>query len=146
MSLDALLKLRRQNEEAITMELAQITQELIRMERETHRLSAQIQSESATYCIQTERGLAIEYVLEWQARMDAQQAALNELHRTIEGLTESWTETQVRLVAAGRGRKRYWNAWPHAGGRQGHGCGTRREQHLSDEAAARRHMSTGHVA
>jgi len=145
MSLDALLKLRRENEEAITMELAQMTQELIRMEGEMHRLSAQIQSEAATYCIQTEQGVAIEYVLEWQARMDAQEAALNHLHRTIEGLTQSWTETQARLVAASQDRK----ILERLAGRRKHAEDTdaaRREQHLSDEAAARRHKPTGHVA
>jgi flagellar biosynthesis chaperone FliJ len=127
------------------MELAQVTQELIRIERETHRLAAQIQAEAATYCIQTEQGVAIEYVLEWQARMDAQQAALNELHRATDALTQSWTETQARLVAASQDRK----VLERLAARRRHAQDTdtaRREQHLSDEAAARRHNQAGHLA
>lgn len=145
MSLDSLRKLRAQTEEAITMELAQIAQQLIQLEEQSQVLSAQIQSDAVTYRVQTEQGLAIEYVLEWQARMDAQQAALARAYQAIGTLTEAWNHTQGRLIEASQERKVLDRLAERR--QQAHVTDTkRREQRTSDEAAYRQHAATGKLA
>ncbi len=142
MSLESLRTLRAQIEEAITMELAQITQELVHMEQRCHTLAVQIQSEAAMYRLQTEQGIAIEYMLEWHARMDSQQAALKEAHQAVSALTEVWNQTQARLVEASQERKileRLVDRQQQASLSEAR----RREQLATDEAAHRQRFSAG---
>jgi flagellar export protein FliJ len=105
MSLDALRKLRMRAEEALTMELAQVAQELIRMERQHEALEARLRSEAAAYQLQTERGLEVEAMLEWQGRLDSARTLLQRTRHAIGSLTEAWAGTQARLIEAARDRK-----------------------------------------
>jgi flagellar protein FliJ len=142
MSLEALRKLRAQTEEALTMELAQVTHQLIRMEQRCDVLDAQIQSEASAYRLQTEQGLIIEAMLEWQGRLDSEQAALQQARSTIGHLTELWGSTHARLIEATQERK----VLDRFVERQREMKRTelrRREQQVTDEAAGRLRSSFG---
>lgn len=142
MSLDSLRKLRAQTEEALTMELAQITQKLVRIEQQCRTLEAKINSETATYRLQTEQGLAIEAMLEWQGRMGSQRAAFKRVRRGIDELTEAWTSTQARLVEATQERKVLDRLAERQ--REAHRVeGRRQEQRATDEAASRQRSFLG---
>lgn len=124
------------------MELAQITQELVHMEQHWQALAAKIQSEAATYRLQTEQGMAIEDVLEWHGRLEAQHTALKEARHAVVALTEAWNQTQTRLVEAGRECKildRLADQQQQAHVRELR----RREQRATDEAANRRRFAAG---
>jgi hypothetical protein len=98
MRLDSLRKLRVQTQEALTMELAQATQELVGMEQRCTALEVQIQSDTSAYRAQTEQGLVIEALWEWQGRLDVQRAALIQARSAVGHLTEVWTGAHARLV------------------------------------------------
>lgn len=136
MSLDSLRKLRSRTQEAITMELAQVTQELMRMERQCEALEAQIQSEASAYQLQTERGLTVEAMLEWQGQLDVRRATLQQARNTIGNLTEAWIATQARLIEATQERKVLDRLAERR--REAHEAEMRRrEQQVTDEAAGR---------
>jgi flagellar FliJ protein len=139
MSLDALRKLRMRAEEALTMELAQAAQELIRMERQREELEVRIRSEAAAYQLQAERGLAVEAMLEWQGRLDSVQTLLQRTRHAIGRLTEAWAGTQARLIEAARDRK----VLDRLAERQREAQDAeirRRERQVMDEAAGRRRL------
>ena len=87
------------------MELSELTQELMRMERRGEALEAQLRSEAASYQLQAERGLVVEAMLEWQVRLDSRRTALQQTRNAIGDLTEAWAGTQARLIEATRDRK-----------------------------------------
>jgi flagellar export protein FliJ len=136
MRLHSLRKLRVQAQEALTMELAQATQELVRMEQQYEALDAQIQSDTSAYRLQTQQGLVIEALWEWQGRLDVQRAALTEARSAVGHLTEVWTSAHDRLVEATQERKildRLIERQREAHDTELH----RREQQATDEAAGR---------
>jgi len=136
MRLDSLRKLRVQTQEALTMELAQVTQELVGMEQRSNALEAQIQSDTSAYQLHTERGLVIEALWEWQGRLDVQRAALTQARNAVGRLTEMWTSAHARLVEATQERKildRLLERQREAHDAELH----RREQQAMDEAAGR---------
>ncbi len=142
MSIESLRKLRAQTEEAITMELAQITQELLNMEMRCRALDTEIQSDVGSYRLQTEQGLTIESMLEWQGRMGAQEAALGQARQAIHVLNDSWQRTQARLVEATQARKVLDRLAERR--QQAHRTEVgRREQQALDEAAHRRRSPMG---
>jgi flagellar export protein FliJ len=142
MSLDSLRKLRAQTEEVITMELAQITQELACLERHCRSLEAQLHTDAAIYRLLAEQGLAIEAVLEWHGRMDSQQTALNQAHCQVGDLTAAWSRTQARLVEATQERK-VLDRLAERNRKARHDEIRRREQLVMDESAQRYYSSTG---
>lgn len=124
------------------MELARVTQDLVRMEARCQALEDEMQADATTYRLQTHQGLAIEQVLEWQARMDSQQAALTQAHQAVGALTEAWNRTQARLVEASQERKMLDRLAERQ--QQAHRTKVRRrEQLVLDEAAYRQHASIG---
>jgi flagellar FliJ protein len=137
MSLDALRKLRARTEEAVTMELAQLTQELLHLEQRCETLDAKIQSDASVYRSQVEQGMSVHSMLEWQGYLDSQRSDLQQARGAIGRLTEAWAGVQTRLIEATQDRKvldrlaeRQWEA---------HKAGIlRREQQATDEAASRR--------
>ena len=140
MSLAALRKLRARTEESLMMELAQITQALARSEGRCRDMEAQIQKDTAIYDRQSMQGLTIEEWLEWQGRMDSQQAALRQVRREIAQTVEAWQHTRALLVEAGQERKlldlvadKRHEAQRVEAGRQ--------EQQATDEAASRRYSA-----
>lgn len=140
MSLDALRKVRARAQEAITMELAEVTQNLMRMERQCEALEAQIQSEASAYQLQTERGLAVEAMLEWQRRLDSRRTALLQARHAIGNLTEAWAVVQARLIEATQERKVLDRFAERQ--REAHEAERRRgEQRATDEAAGRLRLS-----
>lgn len=141
MSLDSLRKLRAQTEEAITMELAQITQELVRLEQQSRLLEAQIHAEASLYSRQAEEGLPIEAVLEWHARLDSQQAALIRTEAQAGDLTVAWNHTHARLIEATQERK-VLDRLAERNRKSREGELRRREQLVMDEAAQRQYSST----
>lgn len=145
MSLESLRNVRAQVEQAITMELARITGQLVQMEEQSRALTQQIESDADTYRVHTEQGLTIEYVLEWQARMDARQAALTQTNRAIATLTEAWHHTQARLIEASQEKKvveRLAERRQQAHRRELE----RRDQLVTDEAASRQQRTIGRPA
>ncbi|MBH0192077.1 MAG: flagellar export protein FliJ [Nitrospira sp.] len=136
MRLDSLRKLRVQTQEALTMELAKATQELVGMEQRCNTIEAQIQSDTSAYQLHTEQGLAIEALWEWQGRLDVQRAALIQARSAVGHLTEVWTSAHTRLVEATQERKildRLLERQREAHDAELH----RREQQAMDEAAGR---------
>lgn len=142
MSLESVRKLRAQTEEVVTMELAHITQELVRLEQQCRSLDAVIQADAEAYGVQTEQGLAIEAVLEWHERMDSQQSALKRARGAVDDLTALWKRTHTRLVEAAQERKILDRlAERHC---EAHRVEVRhREQVAMDDAASRRTSSGG---
>ncbi|MBH0179282.1 MAG: flagellar export protein FliJ [Nitrospira sp.] len=136
MKLDSLRKLRVQAQEALTMELAKATQELVRMEQRCNALDETIQSDTAAYRLHTEQGLLIEALWEWQGRLDVQRAALIQARSAVGHLTEVWTGAHARLVEATQERKILDRLLERQ--REAHDAELqRREQQAMDEAAGR---------
>ncbi len=136
MSLESLRKLRAQAVETLMMELAQITRTLTQSEERYHDLEVRIQKDIESHGRQAAQGLTIEAWVEWQTRMDSQQAALGRARREIDLAVEAWQQTKVRLVEAGQERKildliadKRREAQRTEAGRQ--------EQRTTDEAASR---------
>jgi flagellar export protein FliJ len=124
------------------MELAQLTQELIATERQCADLSALIQSDAASYCREAERGTTIEFMLEWHGRTDARQQALRRAQAKAGALTDAITRVRARLVEAARQRQIVDRLIERR--RSLRMADTRRrEQSRTDEAARRRHSSSG---
>jgi flagellar export protein FliJ len=136
MRLDSLRTLRVQAQEALTIELAQVTQELVRMEQRCDALDAQIHSDTSAYRLQTEQGLVIEALLEWQGRLELQRAAWTQAHSAVGHLTEVWASTHTRLIEATQERKMLDRLIERQ--REAHHAELqRREQQATDEAAGR---------
>lgn len=142
MSLDSLRRLKERAEEAVMMELAQITRDLAGMERRCDALTAQLESDAAAFLVHAEQGMAIEAMLEWQGRMDNERAAVQRSRRRIAELTDRWTQAQARLVVATQERK----VLDRLAERQRAAHRTdveRREQRATDEAATRLRLWSG---
>ena len=142
MSLEALQKLRAQTVEELMMELAQITQTLTRSEDQCRMLEAHIESDSLAYRQQTEQGLTIEALLEWQNRLDSQQSALNGLRRDIQEAAAAWQQANVRLVEANQEYKLVGRVVEQRRMAQRAEV-ARRDQRATDEAAARSYLMEG---
>ncbi|MCS6304656.1 MAG: flagellar FliJ family protein [Nitrospira sp.] len=138
MSLESLRKLRAQDVERLMMELAQVTRILTQSEERCRDIEAQIQKDVVIYDRQSAQGLTIEAWLEWQGRIDSQQAALRRVRGEIDQAVEAWQHTKALLVEANQERrlldvvadKRREAQCTEAG---------RQEQRMTDEAASRRY-------
>lgn len=142
MSLDALQKLRQQTVEELMLELARITQALTRSEDQCRTLEARIQLDSIAYQRQTEQGLTIEALMEWQGRLDSQQSYLQQLRRDIHETAVAWQETSARLVEANREYKLVDRVVEQRRMAQRAEV-VRRDQRVTDEAAARSYRAEG---
>lgn len=140
MSLESLRKLRAQAVETLMMELAQITRTLAQSEERCQNLEAQIQQDVATYDRQSAQGLTIEAWLEWQGRMDSQQAALRRVRREIDQASEAWQHTKAFLVEASQERKLVDVVADQRREVQ-RADAARQEQRTTDEAANRRYSA-----
>lgn len=138
MSLESLRKLRAQAVETLMMELAQVTRVLTQNEERCRDLEAQIQKDVVMYDRQSAQGLTIEAWLEWQGRIDSQQAALRRVRREIDQAVEAWQRTKALLVEASQGRKLLDRVADHRREVQRTEAG-RQEQRTTDEAASRRY-------
>jgi flagellar FliJ protein len=141
MSLESLRKLRARTVEALMMELAQITRALAQSEERLHDLETGIEHDLVLYDRQAAQGLTIEAWVEWQGRMEAQQAALGQVRREIDHTVEAWGQTNARLVEAGQERKLLDLVADKRRDLQRADV-ARQEQRTTDEAASRR-FSTG---
>lgn len=118
------------------MELAQITQELLRMEHQCEGLESQMRSDALDYQAETERGLPVEVMLEWQGRLDSRRSALQHARHVIANLAQAWAAAQARLIEANQDCK----VLDRLAERQRAGRDierARREQRVTDEAASR---------
>lgn len=140
MSFESLRKLRAQTVEALMMDLAQITRTLAQREERYQDLEAQIQHEVVTHDRQSVQGLTIEAWLEWQGRMDSQQAALCRVRREIDQTVEAWQHTKALLVEASLERKLLDIVADKRRDAQ-RADAARLEQRTMDEAASRRHST-----
>ncbi|MDH5669795.1 MAG: flagellar export protein FliJ [Nitrospira sp.] len=136
MSLESLRKVRARAQEAVMMELALLTQELTRMERQCETIEAQIQAEASDYQAQVERGLAVEAMWEWQGRLDSRRASLGKTHAAIQNLMKAWNAAQERLIEATQERK-VLDRLAERRQRARDVEILRREQYATDEAAGR---------
>ncbi|MBH0198314.1 MAG: flagellar export protein FliJ [Nitrospira sp.] len=142
MSLDSLRRLKERAEEAVMMELAQITRDLAGMECRCDALTDQLESDAAAFLVHAEQGMAIEAMLEWQGRMDNERAAVQRSRRRIAELTDRWKQAQARLLVATQERK----VLDRLAERQeaAHRADIqRREQRATDEAATRLRLWSG---
>jgi flagellar protein FliJ len=140
MSLESLQKLRAQTVETLMMELAQITRTLAQHEERYQDLEAQIQQDVAAYDRQSAQGLTIEAWLEWQGRMDSQQAGLRRVRREIDQAVEAWQHTNALLVEASQERKLV-DLVAEKRGEVQRADAARQEQRTTDEAASRRYST-----
>jgi flagellar FliJ protein len=136
MSLESLRKLRAQTVETLMMELAQITRTLTQSEERSHDIETQIQKDVVIYDRQSAQGLTIEAWLEWQGRMDSQQAALRQVRREIDQAIEAWQHTKTLLVEASQESKLLDRVADKRREAQRAEAG-RQEQRTTDEAASR---------
>lgn len=138
MSLESLRKLRARAVESLMLELAQVTRTLTRSEELCRDIEAQIQKDVVNYDQQSAQGLTIEAWLEWQGRMDSQQAALWLVRREIDLAVEQWQRTKALLVEATQERRLLELL---ADKRRDAQCAEaeRQEQRRTDEAASRRY-------
>lgn len=140
MSLESLQKLRAQTVETLMLEMAQITRTLAQSEERYQALEANIQQEVATYDRLSAQGLTIEAWLEWQGRIDSQQAALHQVRREIDQAIEAWQHTKARLVEANQERKLV-DLVADKRREEQRADAARQEQRAMDEAASRRHST-----
>ena len=138
MSLESLRKLRAQEVERLMMELAQVTRALAQNEERCRDIEAQIQKDVVNYDRQSAQGLTIEAWLEWQGRIDSQQAALRRVRDEIDQAVEVWQHTQALLIEASQERRLLDRI---ADKRREAQCAEagRQEQRTTDEAASRRY-------
>ncbi len=137
MSLHSLRKVRAQAVESLMMELAQIAQAMAGSEARYQAIEIEIQTDAESYARHTMQGLTIEALLEWQGRMDAERAALQQVRHEIDQAAASWQRTKARLVEASQECKLLDRV---AEKRQEavRAAGQRQEQLATDEAASRR--------
>jgi flagellar protein FliJ len=140
MSLASLQKLRAQTVETLMMELARITRTLAQSEERYRDLKATMQQEVVTYDRESVQGLTIEAWLEWQGRMDSQQAALRRARREIDQAVEAWQQTKALLVEASQERKLVDLVADKRRDAQ-RADAARQEQRTTDEAASRRYST-----
>lgn len=138
MSLESLRKLRAQTVETLMMELAQITRALTQNEERYRDIETQIQNDVVIHDRQSTQGLTIEAWLEWQGRMDSQQAALRRVRREINQAVEAWQHTKALLVEASQESKLLDRVADKRREAQRAEAG-RQEQRTTDEAASRRY-------
>jgi flagellar export protein FliJ len=100
MSLDSIRKVHAQTVESLMMELSHITHRLTRGEAQYRSMDMQIQTDAEAYAQHASRGLMIEELLEWQGKMDAQRAALQDARAAIDRTTALWQQTKERLIEA----------------------------------------------
>ena len=138
MNLESLQKLRARTVERLTLELAQVSRTLAQSEERCHDIEAQIQKDLVIYDRQSAQGLTIEAWLEWQGRLDSQQAALRRVRCEIDQSIEAWQRTKALLIEASQERRlldlvadKRRDAQRARAGRQ--------EQRMTDEAASRRY-------
>ncbi|MCP9471322.1 MAG: flagellar export protein FliJ [Nitrospira sp.] len=137
MSLDALRKLRAQTQEALMMELARVTQELMSLEQQCEALDARLQADVAAWRRQAAQGMTAQALLEWEWRLASQQTSLKQARGAIDRLTGLWAETQARLVAATQACK-VLDRLDERRRAEGEVVTLRREQRATDEVAGRR--------
>lgn len=138
MSLESLRKLRARTVERLMMELAQITRTLGQSEERCRDIEAQIQKDVVIYDRQSAQGLTIEAWLEWQGRIDSQQAALRRVRSEIDQTVEAWQHTKALLVEASQERRLLDRVADKRRDAERTEAG-REEQRTTDEAASRRH-------
>ncbi len=138
MSLESLRKLRAQEVERLMMELAQITRTLTQNEERCRDIETQIQKDVVLYDRQSAQGLTIEVWLEWQGRIDSQQAALRRVRDEIDQAVETWQHTQTLLIEASQERRLLDRVADKRREAQRAEEG-RQEQRTTDEAASRRY-------
>ncbi|MDH4303706.1 MAG: flagellar FliJ family protein [Nitrospira sp.] len=143
MSLDSLRRVHAQATESLMMELSQLTQMLTRTEAQIRTMETQMQADADAYAQQARQGLTIEEMLEWQGKMDAQQAAVQEVRASIDRTTALWQQTKERLIEARQECKLLERV---AERRQMavREAMARREQSVTDEAAHRQVSVRGH--
>lgn len=136
MSLDSLRRLKERAEEAVMMELAQITHDLAGMERQCDAHTARMEADAAAFRVHVEQGMAIDALLEWQGRMEEERAAVQQSRRKIAELTGQWNDAQARLVVATQERKILDRLAERQQAAQRADV-QRREQRATDESASR---------
>ncbi len=140
MSFESLRKLRVQTVEALMMELAQITHTLTQSEEQYQDLAVTMQRDVVAYDQQFVQGLTIEAWLEWQGRMDSQEAGLRRVRREIDQAVEAWQRTKALLVEASLERKLLDLVADKRRDAQ-RADAARQEQRTMDEVASRRHST-----
>ncbi|MDC8449174.1 MAG: flagellar FliJ family protein [Nitrospira sp.] len=138
MSLESLRKLRAQTVESLMMELAQVTRILTQNEERCRDIEAQIQKDVVVYDRQSAQGLTIEAWLEWQGRIDSQQAVLRRVRGEIDQAVEAWQRTKALLVEADQERRLLDRVADKRLEAQ-RAETARQEQRITDEAASRRY-------
>lgn len=122
------------------MELGRIAQTLSLGEERSREIEAEMRVDAERYRQHTRQGLTIEALLEWQARMAAQEAILRRIRIEIEQAALSWTRTTTLLVEANRECKVLDRVLERREAIKRAEV-ARQEQRMTDEAASRRYFS-----
>lgn len=122
------------------MKLAQIAQSLSRNEERYRQVEAEMQEDIERYRQHMQQGLTIEGLLEWQARMGSQEAALRQMHHDIEQAALLWNRTNSLLVEANQECKVLDRVLERREAIHRENV-ARQEQQTMDEAASRRFSS-----
>lgn len=137
MSLSTLQTLAARTQEALTMELARVTEDVAAMEARCRSLAEAVGQEAERYCREVEGGLSIEEALERQGRMEAQHTMLSAARQSLAALKNAWNAAHARLIEARVERKIFDRLAERREAEYRTEQG-RREQRRLDEAAQRR--------
>ncbi|MCS6896910.1 MAG: flagellar FliJ family protein [Nitrospira sp.] len=137
MSLDALRKFRAQEREALIMELARVTQELVNMEQRCEALEVQLKADAASCLRLAQQGTMAQTLLEWEGRLVSKQVSLRQAREAIGRLTDLWLKTQARLVDAMQAGKAL-DRLSERRKAEHEALVMKREQRVGDETASRR--------
>jgi flagellar export protein FliJ len=142
MSLTTLQTLSARTQEALTLELARVTDDVIAMEARCRSLEQAVGQEAERYCREVEQGLSIEEALERQGRMEAQHTMLSAARQNLAALKDAWDAAHTRLLAA-RVERQVLDRLAERREAEQRAEQGRREQRSLDEAAQRRPTMRG---
>ena len=105
MSLASLQYYRKQLEEQVKLELARVTQSLQDAERAHEVLLQDQRTHEERYRRETQAGITIEQLVQWQSHFEALHAATEQAARTVAHWAHEWEVVQARVVAARQERE-----------------------------------------
>lgn len=100
MSLDALRKVRAQEREALMMEFAAVSRELVSLEQRCGMLEERLQADTSLAQRQAGQGMTAHTWLEWDAHLASQWQLVKQVREAVQRLTDVWSKTQARLIEA----------------------------------------------
>jgi flagellar export protein FliJ len=100
MSLEALRKFRAQEREALMVELAHVSRELMSLEQRCGTLEERMRIDASLAQRQAVQGTTAHTWLEWDEQLASQWLLLKQVREAVRRLTDVWGKTRARLIEA----------------------------------------------